>query len=145
MSKYYKVNGLKVRVSDHEPNERANGGNDIELYIKSVDNMLLSVEAQIECICEKRGYNIEDFAEVLKDFADGSYTMNYFKPVKQEEEEEYTYTNTSAVLELKNSKAISEAEILKAHPAPANYEEVKALAALTGIGAMAIKRYYHIR
>ena len=107
--------------------------------------MLLSVEAQIECICEKRGYNIEDFAEVLKDLADGSYTMNYFKPVKQEEEEEYTYTNTSAVLELKNSKAISEAEILKAHPAPANYEEVKALAALTGIGAMAIKRYYHIR
>ena len=35
MSTYYKINGLKVRVSDHEPNfsmDRIRGTNDVELY-----------------------------------------------------------------------------------------------------------------
>ena len=98
-----------------------------------------------DLICERRGLNLADFAEVVKDFADGSYTIDHFKPVKQEEEEVTNCIEMNAIFAMKEAKAISEAEILKAHPAPANYEEVKALAALTGIGAMAIKRYYHIR
>ena len=52
MSKYYQINGLKVRVSDHEPNTSLRGSNDIYLYIRSACNKLLSIESQIEAVCE---------------------------------------------------------------------------------------------
>ena len=50
MSKYYQINGLKVRVSDHEPNTSLRGSNDICLYIRSACNELLSIESQIEAV-----------------------------------------------------------------------------------------------
>ena len=54
MSKYYQINDLKVRVSDHEPNTALRGSNDIYLYVKSACNELLSIETQIEVLCEKK-------------------------------------------------------------------------------------------
>ena len=68
MSKYYKIAGLKVRVSDHEPNERLNGSSDIELYTVDASGQLLSVSAQLERICERRQLDIALFAAVLSDF-----------------------------------------------------------------------------
>jgi len=91
MSKYYNINGLKVRVSDHEPNHSRNwqrGANDIELYIKSADNKTLSVISQLERICDKQELDINDFQEVINDWQDGTYDKNYFAPVVVEEEEE---------------------------------------------------------
>lgn len=78
MSKYYQINGLKVRVSDHEPNTSLRGSNDIYLYIRSACNKLLSIESQIEAVCEKRGYEISDFQEVINDWKDGTYDMHTF-------------------------------------------------------------------
>lgn len=74
MSKYYKIAGLKVRVSDHEPNERLNGSNDIELYTVDACSNRLSIEGQIERICEVRGLDIELFADVLSDFPEPEFT-----------------------------------------------------------------------
>jgi len=91
MSKYYNINGLKVRVSDHEPNHSRNwqrGANDIELYIKSADNKTLSVIIQLERICDKQELDINDFQQVINDWQDGTYDQNYFAPVVVEEEEE---------------------------------------------------------
>jgi hypothetical protein len=91
MSKYYNINGLKVRVSDHEPNHSRNwqrGANDIELYIKSADNKTLSVISQLERICDKQELEINDFQQVVNDWQDGTYDQNYFAPVVIEEEEE---------------------------------------------------------
>lgn len=73
MSQYYKINDLKVRVSDHEPNfsmDRFRGTNDIELYTKSADNRKLSVIAQIESYCDKHDMNIADFSEIINDYPD---------------------------------------------------------------------------
>lgn len=79
MSKYYQVNGLKVRVSDHEPNfsmDKFRGKNTIELYTKDVCNNLLSIETQLEVICEKKGYDITDFQDVINDWKDGTYNVH---------------------------------------------------------------------
>lgn len=73
MSKYYNINGLKVRVSDHEPNHAMNkfrGENDVEFYIKSIDNRTLSIESQVYGYCEKHDLDMSLFAEVLADFPD---------------------------------------------------------------------------
>lgn len=79
MSSYYNIKGLKVRLSDHEPNysmDRMRGHNDIELYIKDACNKNLDVECCIEGILEhiERYPNLagsdlqmEDFAEVIRD------------------------------------------------------------------------------
>ena len=76
MSTYYKINGLKVRVSDHEPNfsmDRMRGKNDVELYTVDACGNKLSVAGQIERYCEKNDLNIELFAEVVKDFPEEEY------------------------------------------------------------------------
>jgi hypothetical protein len=73
MSKYYTVKGLKVRVSDHEPNfsmDKFRGSNDIELYTKSIDNKKLSIEDQIDRFLEtplaiQEGITKNDFNNVL--------------------------------------------------------------------------------
>ena len=86
MSKYYNINDLKVRVSDHEPNfsmDGIRGVNDVELYVKDACNNLLSIENQIESICERKGYNISDFQEVINDWKDGTYDKDVFS--KKEE------------------------------------------------------------
>ena len=84
MSKYYNINGLKVRVSDHEPNHSMNkfrGASDVEFYTKSLDNRQLSVESQVEWYCEKNDLDISLFAQVLEDFSDANRPE--FKVVKR--------------------------------------------------------------
>lgn len=76
MSKYYNINGKKVRVSDHEPNfsmDRFRGRNDIEFYTLSADNRTLSVIDQINTYCEKHDLDPILFEEVAKDFPDAEY------------------------------------------------------------------------
>lgn len=73
MSTYYQISGLKIRVSDHEPNERLNGYSDIELYTVDVCGQKLSVAGQLEHICERRQLDINIFAAVLSDFQDPEY------------------------------------------------------------------------
>lgn len=82
MSKYYSINGKKVRVSDHEPNysmDRFRGHNDIEFYTISADNRKLSVIDQIDYYCDKHDLDHAIFAEVAKDFPDHEYTP-IFRP-----------------------------------------------------------------
>jgi hypothetical protein len=106
MSKYYNINGLKVRVSDHEPNHSRNwqrGANDIELYVKSADNKTLSVISQLERICDKQELEINDFQQVVNDWQDGTYDKNYFAPVVIEEEEEEEEEEPLSSLEYEGS------------------------------------------
>lgn len=73
MSKYYKINGLKVRVSDHEPNyslDWMRGKNDVELYTKSICNTKLSVITQIEKYCDDNDLDYSIFKEVMEDYPD---------------------------------------------------------------------------
>ena len=82
MSTYYNINGLKVRVSDHEPNramDRMRGTNDIELYTISACNKPLSVINQIEAYCDKYDMDILLFEEVIKDFPDDDFTFDDIK------------------------------------------------------------------
>jgi hypothetical protein len=87
MSKYYKINGLKVRVSDHEPNHAMNkfrGTNNVEFYTKSADNRTLSVVSQVEWYCEDNNLDISLFSEVLEDFRDAeiiSFNPSQRQPV----------------------------------------------------------------
>lgn len=141
MSQYYNVNGLKIRVSDHEPNERLRGSNDIELYVRSASNELLSIEGQIEYICEKRGYNIADFQEIINDWKDGSYDINVFRK-KEDEEVEYTSTPTTDLIFDRN-KAWS--KILENHTRPSGHAEIKELSEKTGVSQSYIKNHFNIR
>lgn len=77
MSTYYNINGLKVRVSDHEPNfamDKIRGINDIELYTTDACGNKLSVVGQIERYCEKYDMDINLFSDVIRDFPDEDYT-----------------------------------------------------------------------
>lgn len=76
MSTYYKINGMKVRVSDHEPNfsmDRMRGTNDLELYTIDACGNKLSVIDQVENYCEKHELDVALFAEVINDYPDESY------------------------------------------------------------------------
>ncbi|NDV46242.1 hypothetical protein D0T49_04205 [Paludibacter sp. 221] len=144
MSKYYYINGLKTRVSDHEPNEKLRGASDIELYVKSADNRLLSIENQIEYICEKRGYNIADFEVIINDWKDGSYDKDVFV-CKQEEENSESAADVS-LNELRANINKSNDEKLQGHTLSrfAKHPEIKALSELTGVSQSYIKKYFNI-
>jgi hypothetical protein len=76
MSTYYKINGLKIRVSDHEPNfsmDRIRGASDVELYTIDACGNKLSVVGQIERYCEKHDLEVEIFSEIINDFPDEEY------------------------------------------------------------------------
>lgn len=68
MSKYYNIQGLRVRVSDHEPNTSLNGSSDIYFYTKDACNNVLDIEAQVEAYCEKNDMDIQLFAQVIADY-----------------------------------------------------------------------------
>lgn len=77
MSKYYNINDLKVRVSDHEPNyamDRFRGSNDVVFYTKSPDNRTLSVIDQVGHYCEAHDLDVSLFSEVVADFPDPELT-----------------------------------------------------------------------
>lgn len=74
MSTYYKIeiNGelKKVRVSEHEPNERLNGSSDIEFYTKDACGSKLSIGGQIDYYCDKRDLDFRIFEKIIRDFAE---------------------------------------------------------------------------
>ena len=69
MSNYYNINGLKVRVSDHEPNTALRGSSDIYIWTSDACGTTLSVGSQIQRICDKKGFEEKDFEAIIKDFA----------------------------------------------------------------------------
>ncbi|WP_291529248.1 hypothetical protein [Bacteroides sp. UBA939] len=144
MSKYYQINGLKVRVSDHEPNTSLRGSSDIYLYVKSACNELLSIENQIEAICDKNGYNISDFQAVINDWKDGTYDIHAFDSVAEEVENN---TPCSVVPELIAATRKNNNEILKGYSLSrfAKRSEIKALSEQTGVSQSYIKKYFNIR
>lgn len=144
MSAYYDIKGLKVRISDHEPNWGLNGTPDIEIYIKSADGRLLSVESQIESICDKRGYNISDFKPVLNDWADGTYDKDFFVVKKEEIESD---NNSERIDAMKLSRDNENEDKLKDCylPRSAKHSEIKALSELTGVSQSYIKKHFNIK
>jgi len=148
MSKYYNIKGIKVRVSDHEPNHSMNrmrGSNDIELYVKSVDNRLLSVVGQLENICDKRLLEIEDFQEVINNWKDGSYNKNVFKK-KEDNTEDLSDGGNDNITKMKMDLAQKVSETLKKYSLSrfASHQEVKALSEKTGISQSKIKKHFGI-
>lgn len=73
MSQYFNIKGLKVRVSDHEPNfsmDKLRGRNDIELYTQDITGKKLDLKSQIEKVldsqlAEDHGLTMADFNQVL--------------------------------------------------------------------------------
>lgn len=149
MSNYYNIKGLKVRVSDHEPNfsmDKFRGVNDVELYVKSLCNELLSIEGQIESICEKRDYNISDFQEIINDWKDGSYDSHVFEKKVEELEEvtnndEYDSLN-KLIADTENSynEKLKGCELSRF----AKHAEIKALSEKIGVSQSYIKKYFNI-
>ena len=147
MSKYYNINDLKVRVSDHEPNfsmDGIRGVNDVELYVKDACNNLLSIENQIESICERKGYNISDFQEVINDWKDGTYDKDVFSKKEEEIVEESSCESTNEIL---TNTRQSNADKLKGFTLSrlANRDEIKDLSEKTGVSQSYIKKYFGIR
>lgn len=69
MSKYYQINGKKVRVSDHEPNyslDFLRGKNDVELYTVDACGAKLDIQAQISNLYEKGILSESDLIEMNK-------------------------------------------------------------------------------
>lgn len=144
MSKYYQVNGLKVRVSDHEPNTCLRGSSDVYFYVKDACNNLLSIENQIEAICEKRGYDVSDFQEVINDWKDGTYDIHAFEKDVEEVENDVP---CNVVPELIAQYRDNNDEKLKGYSLSrfAKHSEVKALSEKTGVSQSYIKKYFNIR
>lgn len=144
MSTYYNINGLKVRISDHQANTSLNGSSDIYLYIKSADNSLLSIHAQVERICEKRDLDITSFKEILNEWKDGSYSMDFFKESEADDLEDET--PSGAIWEMKQKAYESNDKSLKGHVFTNKQgqelrAEIKQLSATTGISQSFIKKY----
>jgi hypothetical protein len=145
MSQYYKIKGLKVRISDHEPYTSLNGSSDIYLYVKSADNRLLSVEEQLEYICEKRGYNISDFKIIIDEWTDGTYDKDVF--AKKDDDDDDEIGNISEGLNgLSNNLAQTYDEKLRGHylPRSAKHPEINALSEATGVSRVYIKKHFNI-
>lgn len=141
MSQYYNIKGLKVRVSDHLPNTSLRGGSDIYLFIKDASNQLMSIESQIKVVCDKKSLNISDFAPVIEDWKDGTYTVDAFRKEEREEGEVDEGAVTNIIIDRNEKWSI----VLKSYDKPANREEIKELSALTGISQSFIKKEFNIR
>lgn len=151
MSRYYtaKVNSstLKVRVSDHEPNEALRGSSDVELYVKSADNQLLSIEAQIERICDKRDYDISAFAHIIEEWKDGTYTKDYFTSNDDDVED---VTPVGNAWNIKVAKDLKDEAILKDitlmnKSGKEMYAEIKKISEITGVSQQKIKKHFNVR
>lgn len=70
MSKYYEIEGKKVRVSDHEPNTKLNGSNDLYIWEKDAIGNILSIGGQIDRFIDKYDMHLSSFEAIVKDFAD---------------------------------------------------------------------------
>lgn len=67
MSRYYKIKGLKIRVSDHEPNIKLNGSSDAYIYTQDVCGTPIPVMPQLERIAEKHDLPMSDFQKLMDD------------------------------------------------------------------------------
>ena len=70
MSTYYNIEGKKVRVSDHEPNTKLNGSNDLYIWLKDACGSSLSVGSQIDRFIDKYDMDLKSFEPIIRDFAD---------------------------------------------------------------------------
>ena len=70
MSSYYNIKGLKLRVSDHEPNIALRGDSDLYIWEKDACGTTLSIGGQIDRLCDKYNLDLSDFEKVIRDFAD---------------------------------------------------------------------------
>jgi len=101
MSTYYTINDLKVRVSDHLPNDSMNkfrGSNDIEIYTHNLSGKALDVVAQVERAAAKHELSIDEFNEVI---ANHAFVSDYNAP-------EFCATEEDAINEAKMSASHGE-------------------------------------
>lgn len=77
MSKYYSINGKKLRISDHEPNTSLRGSSDIHIWTKDASGNTLSIGGQIDKYCDEHNVEITLFESVIRDFADSDEECNY--------------------------------------------------------------------
>ena len=146
MSKYYNIKGLKVRISDHEANTALRGSSDISLYVKSADNRLLSIESQIENVCEKRELDIEDFQVIIDEWQDGTYSKDVFLGEIEDEEDNGT---SSIISELKNKLSQNNDEKLNGYIFKNTFgaelrNEIKTLSDSTGVSQSFIKKKFNL-
>lgn len=89
MSQYFNIKGLKVRVSDHEPNfsmDKLRGRNDIELYTQDITGKKLDLKSQIEKVlnsqlAEDHGLTMADFNQVLGKKERSSVMLEQYKVI----------------------------------------------------------------
>lgn len=77
MSKYYNIEGKKVRVSDHEPNTKLNGSSDLYIWTTDACGKKISIGSQIDRFCFKYNMQISDFEKVIKDFSYSDEECSY--------------------------------------------------------------------
>lgn len=70
MSAYYNVEGKKVRVSDHEPNTKLNGSNDLYIWTLDACGNSLSVGGQIDRFIERYDMDLKSFESIIRDFSE---------------------------------------------------------------------------
>ncbi|NML70058.1 hypothetical protein HHL23_09615 [Chryseobacterium sp. RP-3-3] len=148
MSKYYSINGLKVRVSDHEANTALRGTSDIYLYVKSADNQLLSIVDQLENICDKRDLNIEDFNSILNEWADGTYSKDVFIGQVEDDEDNGTsgqVTELKTSFDNENRLKLKDYSLVNTIPGSKLRAEIKQLSEKTGVSQSFIKKHFNIR
>lgn len=150
MSKYYNIKGLKIRISDHEPNfsmDKFRGVNDIELYVRSADNKLLSIVGQLEYICDKRNLDINDFAQIINEWEDGTYSKDIFAFRDDDDDDENNFASLKSLQNLKEQKTKSNDEKLNGYTLSkfAKHSEIKQLSEVTGVSQSYIKKYFNIR
>lgn len=152
MSKYYFIQDLKIRVSDHEPNDSMNrlrGRNDIELYVCTIEGKVLSIQDQIERICEIRGLDVEAFSAISNDWKDGSYDANVFKSATTEEVESTTTNNSITALReeafSKNMARLVGASLDLSLPPAELRMRIKELSEQSGVSQSFIKKHFNIR
>ncbi|MBA4304596.1 MAG: hypothetical protein C0424_10265 [Sphingobacteriaceae bacterium] len=89
MSQYFNIKGLKVRVSDHEPNfsmDKLRGRNDIELYTQDITGKKLDLQSQIEKVLDSQlaadhGLTMADFNQVLGKKERSSVMLEQYKVI----------------------------------------------------------------
>jgi hypothetical protein len=79
MSTYYTILDKKLRISDHQPNTKINGSNDIYFWTNDACGSPLSIGAQIDKYCEKNDIEITVFQKVITDFSDLDEECMYMK------------------------------------------------------------------
>lgn len=70
MSAYYNIEGKNVRVSDHQPNTKLNGSNDLYIWEKDACGNNLSIGGQIDRFIDKYEMELSSFEPIIKDYAD---------------------------------------------------------------------------